>query len=92
MRAANETERLYTTIKQGQEVTEVTWPGQCWRARAPQTGAHLLEYCATSQVHSAPPPLLRLATALGCALLRRTTHERTSLIILPTRSRSRSSA
>ena len=89
-RAANETERLYTTIQQGQEVTEVTWPGQCWRARAPQTGAHLLEYCATRDVRTAPPPLL-LATAPGCPPPHYIyTHERTSLIP-PARSRSRSS-
>ena len=82
-RAANETERLYTTIQQGQEVTEVTWPGQCWRARAPQTGAHLLEYCATRDVRTAPPPLLLLATTPAGCPPPHYTHERTSLIYLP---------
>ena len=51
MRAANETERLYTTIKQGQEVTEVTWPGQCWRARAADRRAPARVLCNERGTH-----------------------------------------
>jgi len=43
----NATERWYASLPAGLEVTERTYPGQCWRARDATTGNHLLSYCAT---------------------------------------------
>merc|ERR1719272_1720484 len=55
----NNTEQLYTTIPAGQQADEATFPGQCWRARDPRTGNHIMaSYCATDApvqvVHIAP--------------------------------------
>lgn len=60
----NNTEQLYTTIPAGLQADETTFPGQCWRARDPRSGNHLLSYCATSEplqtVHIAPSTNVKL--------------------------------
>jgi len=40
-------ETKYARIAAGTQVTESTWPGECWRARDAVTGMIRLDYCAT---------------------------------------------